>query len=246
MTRFGQLGQPLQRHRRIGFVGPVPADEPGPVDRERRLVVRKDGRIGVIALVHRLAIGRDHRLGIVGGDHAFLGEPFGIERPRAGMLADALVHQRLRDHRLVGLVVALLAEADQVDEDVLVEFLPELDRDLDRQQAGLGVVAVDVEDRRLDHLGDVGAIERAARVARIRRGEADLVVDDDVDRAAGAVAARLRQVERLLHDALAGDRRVAVDQHRQHLVEASGPCAGAGARAPSLRRPGRRSRGATD
>ncbi len=42
--------------------------------------------------------------------------------------------------------------------------------------------------------------------------EADLVVDDDVQRAADAVAVQLAQVERLLHDAFAGERRVAVDQ----------------------------------
>jgi hypothetical protein len=44
---------------------------------------------------------------------------------------------------------------------------------------------------------------------------------DDVDRAAGAVAARLRQIERFLHHALAGNRSVAVYEHRQHLVDAS-------------------------
>ena len=82
----------------------------------------------------------------------------------------------------------------------------------------LGIVAVHVEDRRLDHLRDVGAVERRARVARIRRREADLVVDDDVHRAAGLVAARLRQRHRLHHDALAREGRVAVDQQRQHLV----------------------------
>ena len=52
---------------------------------------------------------------------------------------------------------------------------------------GFRVLAVDVEDRRLDHLGDVGAVLRRAGVAR-GGGEADLVVDDDVDRAAGRVA----------------------------------------------------------
>ena len=60
----------------------------------------------------------------------------------------------------------------------------------------LGVVAVDVEDRRLDHLGDVGAIVAGARLGGAG-GEADLVVDHDVQRAPGAVAFKLRQVEGL-------------------------------------------------
>ncbi len=101
----------------------------------------------------------------------------GVELARARMLGDLLVHQRLRDHRLVGLVVAEAAEADEVDEHVAVELLAVLHRHLDREQADLRIVGVDVEDRRLGHLGDVGAVERAAGVARIGRREADLVVD---------------------------------------------------------------------
>ena len=80
---------------------------------------------------------------------------------------------------------------------------------------GLGVVAVHVEDRRLDH----PARRRSSRTTSASDdgggGEADLVVDDDVDRAAGAVAAQLREVQGLGHDALAGERRVAVHQERQ-------------------------------
>ena len=114
--------------------------------------------------------------------------------------------------------MAELAEADDVDDDVLVELLPVVERELAAQDDRLGVVAVHVQHRRLDHLDDVGAVQRRARVARIGGREADLVVDDDVDRAAGVVAARLRQRQRLHHDALAGERRVAVDDDRQHGV----------------------------
>ena len=46
--------------------------------------------------------------------------------------------------------------------------------------------------------------ERTANCGR--RREADLVVDDDVDRPSGAVTAKLGQVERLGDDALAGER----------------------------------------
>lgn len=50
----------------------------------------------------------------------------------------------------------------------------------------------------------------------LRRGrEADLVVDDDVDRATGAVAAHERQVQRLGDDALTRERRVTVHGDRQ-------------------------------
>ena len=48
------------------------------------------------------------------------------------------------------------AVADQVDDDVLVERLAELEGQPRHPDARLGVVAVHVEDRRLDHPGDVG------------------------------------------------------------------------------------------
>ena len=109
------------------------------------------------------------------------------------------------------------AVADQVDHDVLLERLAVLERESRDPDAGLGVVAVHVEDRRLHHPGHVGAVERGARRAG-GGGEADLVVDDHVDGAAGAVAAQLAEVERLGHDALAGEGRVAVHEQRQHGV----------------------------
>ena len=133
-----------------------------------------------------------------------------------------MVHQRLGHRGVVALVVAAPAVADHVDDDVLVELHPELEGQLGHPHAGLGVVAVHVEDRRLDHPRDVGAVHRGAR-GRRRGREPDLVVDDDVHGAAGAVAAQLRQVQRLGHHALAGERGVAVQQHRQHREEGTAP-----------------------
>ena len=66
-------------------------------------------------------------------------------------------------------------------------------------------------------LAHVAGIRREAVVLR-RRGEADLVVDDDVDRAAGAIAVELGEPERLGDDALAGERGVAVHEHRHHAA----------------------------
>jgi hypothetical protein len=66
--------------------------------------------------------------------------------------------------RVVALVVAAAAVADHVDDDVLLERLAELERQPRHPHARLGVVAVHVEDRRLDRLGDVGAVPTSARL----------------------------------------------------------------------------------
>ena len=114
--------------------------------------------------------------------------------------------------------MAEAAVTHDVEHDVALERLAVVVGQARRAHARLGVVAVHVEDRRLDHLGDVGRVETRAR--RLRRGrEADLVVDHDVDRAADVIARELTHVERLGDDALAGEGRVAVDQDREVGVE---------------------------
>ena len=131
------------------------------------------------------------------------------------MRRDLLVHHRLGEHRLVAFVMAVPAVAEHVDHDGLVEFLPELDRDLGREHHGFRIVAVHMEDRRVDHLRHVGRIGRRARIARIGR-EADLVVDDEMQRTAGAVALQIGQPETFRDHALACERGVAMHQQRQH------------------------------
>ncbi len=69
-----------------------------------------------------------------------------------------------------------------------------------------------MEDRGLDHLGHIGAVEGRAGVQGIAGGETDLVVDHYMDAAAGGEAAGLGEVEGLHDHALAGEGRVAVDQ----------------------------------
>ena len=127
-------------------------------------------------------------LGLLEGDVAPLHQRLGVELADASAAASMrLVHERLRVARVVALVVTVAPVADHVDHDVLVERLAVLVGQPGHAHARLGVVAVHVEDRRLDHLGDVGGVLRRAGGLG-RGGEAELVVDDQVDRAADAVA----------------------------------------------------------
>ena len=106
------------------------------------------------------------------------------------MPGDLLVHDRLREGGIVQLVVAVTAVADEIDEDVALELLPEADRETGGLHGGLGIVSVHVEDRGLDDLRDVARIAGEA-VGVGGGGEGDLVVDDDVDRAPGPVSLEL-------------------------------------------------------
>ena len=127
----GDRGQPLGERRELvaaGFRCPPGAvhsrpDVGLPVHRERRLVIEEHELVGVLARLQRLAIGLDHLVALALADHALALQAIGIELARARMLGDLLVHERLRDERLVLLVVALAAIAHEVDHHVLAELV---------------------------------------------------------------------------------------------------------------------------
>ncbi len=151
----------------------------------------------------RSAVGR--RVGPVVGE---------VGHPDRRLRGDPPVHHRLRVRRLVPLVVPELAIAPQFDQGVAVEPLPKVDRQIDHLADGLRILAVDVEDRNLQHRRHVGRV--GGRLGGVRRGgEPDLIVDHDVDGAADAVPLQLRHVERLGDDPLPGEGGVAVDEDRQ-------------------------------
>ena len=77
--------------------------------------------------------------------------------------------------------------------------------------AGLGVVAVHMEDRHVVAAGHVGAIPTGEQVLGVG-GEAGLVVDDGVDRPTDGAVAVGGEVHGFLHDALAEERCIAVDR----------------------------------
>ena len=54
-----------------------------------------------------------------------------------------------------------------------------------------------------------------------------MIVHDDVNSAAGAVTVQLRQVQRLRHNSLPGERRIAVHEQRQNLSPMLGIAANA-------------------
>ena len=185
-----------------------------------------------LARLQPIEVGVVHALRFTFGDDSLALEPLGVEAVHPGLLADLCVHERLGHHRLVGLVVAVAPVAHEIDHHVVAELHPVVEGEAGDERDRLGVVPVDVEDRRLHELGDIGAEAARARVEGIAVVEADEVVDDDMDRAAGRVAPRLRQVEGLGHHPLAREGGVAVDEDRQDLVARGVP-------APHLPRPHR-------
>ena len=160
----------------------------------------------------RLVLG-DRLAGLVLGELAATHEAADVHRARGGDAVDEGVHDGLGHRRVVALVVAAASVAHHVDDDVLVEGVAVLEGQVRGADDGLGVVRVHMQDRDLQALGQVRRVAGGAALRRARR-EADLVVDDDVDRAAGLVALQLGEVQGLLDDTLADEGRIAVDKDR--------------------------------
>ena len=79
----------------------------------------------------------------------------------------------------------------QINHNVFLKLHAIVDRKLGDKHHGLGVVAIDVKNGRLNHLGHFGAIFRRTSIDAFMGGKANLVVDDDVDGAARVEATGL-------------------------------------------------------
>ena len=199
------LAPPIRTGRRGLEAGPAPVQPVGLVG---------PVRFGDFEFrIETLADGIDHGVDVVLGHHAFFDQLLGINLQRCRMVLDRLVHQGLREGRFVRFVVPEPAITEHVDHDVLVEELPELGGDACAMHHRFGIIAVGMEDRRLHHQGYVGRVGRRTRIGG-RCGEADLIVDDEMDRAAGTETLGARHGEALGYDALAGEGRIAVNEKR--------------------------------
>mmetsp|Transcript_37262 Transcript_37262/g.97692 ORF Transcript_37262/g.97692 Transcript_37262/m.97692 type:complete len:409 (-) Transcript_37262:836-2062(-) len=130
---------------------------------------------------------------------------------------DLLVHEGLREHGLVRLVVPKASVAHNVNHHVRLEALPPLDCNVKAPRHRLDIVAVDVQNRRSDALCNVGAVWRGARRSGVG-GEANLVVHHNVNRAACRVLRKLRHRKMLVHDTLPRERSVSVEKDGHHVL----------------------------
>ena len=162
-----------------------------------------------LACFQRITVVFRHRVGFARGDNAVGFKPVRVDGARRLHFTNALVHQRLRHHRFVGLVMAVPPVTHQVNDDVVMESHAIIQRQLGNEQHGVRVVAVDVKNRCLDRLGDLGAIQRGARLLRMAGSKADLVIDHHVYCATGGIGRQLGKVERFGDYTLADERRIA-------------------------------------
>ncbi len=172
------------------------------------------------ARIQRIAVQIDH-LGRIFQRHNLVRfQLVSVDFARGRMLFDFLVHQRLGCAWLICFVMAMTAVAEQVDQHIAFKGITEVQRQTGHESNGFRVIRVHVENWRLNHLADVGAVWGRTRIQRVRGGEAHLVVDHDANGTAHFVTTRFRHVQGFLNHALTGNGRIAVNGDWQHFVAA--------------------------
>jgi len=104
-------------------------------------------------------------------------------------LADNLVHEGLGEGGLIEFVVTEFTVADQVNNNVLHELLTELGSELEGTLNVFHRVGVNVENRRIDTLGNIRCILTRPSFNG-DSSETDLVVHDNVDGASNSVVGK--------------------------------------------------------
>ena len=99
-----------------------------------------------------------HLFDLIGRQHSSIHQAIAINLPGRGMLLDLLIHQRLGCRGLIRLVMTITTIADQINHHVTMEGVAKLQRQLGHQDHCIRIIAVDVKDGRLNHLGNIGTV----------------------------------------------------------------------------------------
>ncbi len=208
------LANALRRHCGIDRVRPGDIAIGAPIDRVLVVSALQDVSRDNLAMIERIAIRADHAIGLLLRDDAFLSEPGSVELARRWMCLDLFVHHWLSHRGLVGLVVAVPAIADEIDDDVLLESHAKIERETGYEHDRFRVIAVDMKDRRLHHFCHLGAVQCGTCVQWVAGRKADLIVEHDMHRAACSEAAGLGHIKGFHDHALTGEGRITVYQYR--------------------------------
>lgn len=125
---------------------------------------------------------------------------------------NTLVHKRLGERRLISLVVAVLAVANKINNNIVLELGAPVRGKLTSKVDCLNIIGIDVENRRINGLGDVSAVSGGASKARVGR-ETDLVVDNEMNGTTCGEGRKRVEAKTFIHNALGGKRGIAVEQN---------------------------------
>ena len=129
-----------------------------PVGRKFALIIRQRGQFHMFALIQSRTVFGNHCVCFFGFQGAFTHEFFGIQSTRTRVCVDFAIHHRLREHGVIALVVSEFAEAHNVNHHIFFELFAIIQGCLNAIAHGFWVVPIHMENRCVNHFGNVGAI----------------------------------------------------------------------------------------
>ena len=134
------------------------------------------------------------------------------------MFFDNTVHHWLSCQRFVCFVMTMTAIRNQINENI-----PFKDRTIFHRHTGsksnrFRIITVHMNNRRLNHFGDVGTKLGRTGIVRVRGGETNLVIDHNTNRTTHFITAGIRHIQGFLHDTLSRYSGVAMHRYRQHFI----------------------------
>ena len=141
----------------------------------------------------------------------------GIDFPERRMLFDLLIKKRLGDGGIVDLAMTVTAVADEIDDDIGAEFVAVLGGNASDPHDGIDVFSVDVEDGNGLTTRDAGGKPGGVFLG-VAGGEAEKIIDDDVNGAADGIAGKVGVIHGFGEDALSGESGIAMDQEGKIFI----------------------------
>ena len=110
------------------------------------------------------------------------------------MFFDNAVHHRLSRQWLVCFVMTMTTVGNQINENIPFKDRAIFHRHTGSKSNRFWVIAVHVNNRRLNHFRDVGTKFGRTGVRRVRGGKTNLVIDHNTNRAAHFITTRIGHV----------------------------------------------------
>ena len=112
--------------------------------------------------------------------------------------------------------MSILPVANQVNEDILVEFLSIAHRNFHASVQYIRLISVHMEDRGLYHLRNFGTVVAGPSVFRVS-GKSHLVVHNNVDDTSASVVFQIVHLNALVDDSLTSNSCISVNQNTSHF-----------------------------
>jgi len=128
-----------------------------------------------------------------------------------------LVHEGLGETGVIKLVMTHLSVSNHINDHVLVECLAVLSSEFESFSNVFHAVSVDVENRGVNALSNVGSVDTGSALVR-SGGEADLIVNNYMNSASYVVVLQRLHLQGLLDHSLSGEGGVSVDLNWHHTV----------------------------